>query len=130
MKRTGLFAMAIISFVFAHKLNASLRMRPDSECGPRCLSAFMRITGEKNADCDIHCIYGLIGKKPGTVTNLKDLKDAAGRLGLSAEGYNCGRARLKKLNSYSILPIGLAEGTSMSPLHFILVKPAQGDYIN
>lgn len=97
---------------------------PDYACGPRCLWAFMQITGTGNPHCDIDCIYELIGKKPNSATSLKDLKDAAHKLGISATGYKFDVNDLSEMTSYSILPIGTASGASNDPLHFILVKKA------
>jgi len=56
----------------------------------------MKITGASSSDCNIKRIYKLIGKQPFTVTNLKDLKDAAQELGLSATGYKLTVSELKK----------------------------------
>jgi ABC-type bacteriocin/lantibiotic exporter with double-glycine peptidase domain len=105
------------------------RTERDGACGPRCLWAFMQITGAGNPNCDINCIYGLIGKKPYSATSLKDLKDAAHKLGLSATGYKLGISDLEEMNGYAILPIGVASGTSNDPLHFILVKQISNGYV-
>lgn len=96
--------------------------RPDMSCGPECLVTFMRLTGEGNPDCDIKCVYGLIGKEPFSDTTLKDLKDAAQKLGLSANGYKLTVDDLKKITGYAILPVGGAAGTADDPLHFVLAK--------
>jgi len=101
----------------------------DQACGPRCLWAFMQITGTGDPHCDINCIYGLIDKKPYSATSLKDLKDAAHKLGLSATGYQLGVNDLVEMPSYAILPIGAASGTPNDPLHFILVKKATKDNV-
>lgn len=104
-------------------------INPDRACGPRCLSAFMRITGVGKPPCDVECIYHLIGKTPFSVTNLKDLKDAAGELGFSANGYKLSFSELDKLTDYAILPVGSAAGTANDPLHFILVKQVAKDSV-
>jgi ABC-type bacteriocin/lantibiotic exporter with double-glycine peptidase domain len=110
--------------------NISLeQIRFDKACGPRCLWALMQITGEGNTDCNINCIYELIGKEPLSVTSLKDIKDAAQKLGFSAIGYKLEIKDLEKMHGYAILPIGNAAGTPKDPLHFILVKQVTKDYI-
>jgi ABC-type bacteriocin/lantibiotic exporter with double-glycine peptidase domain len=100
------------------------QIRPDRSCGPRCLTALMQITGAGRPDCDIKCIYELIGKEPfgDTTLTLKDLKDAAQKLGFSANGYKLTVDDLKKITGYAILPVGNAAGTADDPQHFILVK--------
>lgn len=105
------------------------QIEPDYACGPRCLWAFMQVTGAGDPDCDVNCIYGLINKKPNSVTNLKDIKDAAQKLGLSAVGYKFEIHDLKEMTEYAILPIGSASGTPQDPLHFILVKQASNDFV-
>jgi ABC-type bacteriocin/lantibiotic exporter with double-glycine peptidase domain len=105
------------------------RTERDGACGPRCLWAFMQITGTGDSHCDINCIYGLIGKKPYSATSLKDLKDAAHKLGLSATGYQLSINDLAEIPCYAILPIGTASGAPNDPLHFILVKKATKDNV-
>jgi len=105
------------------------QIRPDRACGPRCLLALMKITGAARPDCDIKCIYKLIGKEPFTVTSLKDLKDAAQELGFSAIGYKLTVSDLEKMSGYAILPVGNATGIANDPLHFILVKQVAKDYV-
>lgn len=98
------------------------QMRPDKACGPRCLLALMKVTGHGRQDCDLKCIYGLIGKEPLRPTSLRDLKEAATDLGFSAKGYKLSLPELRQMDGYAILAIGLAPGTRQAPLHFILVK--------
>jgi ABC-type bacteriocin/lantibiotic exporter with double-glycine peptidase domain len=100
---------------------------PDMSCGPECLVAFMRLTGEGNPECAIKCIYELIGKEPFSDTTLKDLKDAAQKLGFSANGYKLTVTDLEKITGYAILPVGNAAGTADDPQHFILVKQVVKD---
>jgi ABC-type bacteriocin/lantibiotic exporter with double-glycine peptidase domain len=101
----------------------------DYACGPRCLWAFMQVTGAGKPDCDVNCIYKLIGKNPYSVTSLKDLKDSAQKLGFSATGYELGINDLKEMPGYAILPVGNASGTPQDPLHFILVKQVTKEYV-
>ncbi len=105
------------------------QIKPDKACGPRCLSALMQITGAGKPDCDIKCIYKLIGKEPFGVMSLKDVKDAAQKLGFSANGYKLTVSELREINGYAILPVGTAAGTLEDPLHFILVKEVAKDYV-
>lgn len=105
------------------------QVEPDYACGPRCLWAFMQITREGNPDCNVNCIYELIGKKPNSVTSLKDLKDAAQKLGFSATGYKLEISDLREMAGYAILPIGSSSGTPRDPLHFILVKQVTDDFL-
>jgi predicted double-glycine peptidase len=88
----------------------------------------MQITQAGQPGCGIKCIYELIGKEPFTATNLKDLKDAAEKLGFSAEGYKLTLRQLTKTKGYAILPVGTATGTVDDPLHFILVKRIVKNY--
>ena len=107
----------------------SLReLTPDKACGPRCLWALMQLTKAGQPDCEIKCIYELIGKEPFSVTNLKDLKDAAEKLGFSAKGYKLTLGQLARIGGYAIVPVGDAPGTFGDPLHFILVKRTIKDY--
>jgi ABC-type bacteriocin/lantibiotic exporter with double-glycine peptidase domain len=87
----------------------------------------MQITGAGRPDCDIKCIYELIGKEPFGETTLKDLKDAAQKLGFSANGYKLTLTDLEKITGYAILPVGGAAGTADDPQHFILVKQVVKD---
>jgi ABC-type bacteriocin/lantibiotic exporter with double-glycine peptidase domain len=109
------------------KVVSSEQIKGDLSCGPECLVAFMKLTGAGRPDCDIECIYKLIGKEPFSDTTLKDLKDAAQKLGLSANGYKLAVDELTKINGYAILPVGSAAGTADDPLHFILVKQVVKD---
>jgi ABC-type bacteriocin/lantibiotic exporter with double-glycine peptidase domain len=101
---------------------SSEKIKGDLSCGPKCLVAFMQLTGEGRPDCDIECVYKLIGKEPFSDTTLKDLKDAAQKLGLSANGYKLTANDLKEISCYAILPVGGAAGTADDPLHFVLAK--------
>lgn len=103
-------------------------LKPDKACGPRCITALMRILKKGDTDWTIERIYQLIGKNPLAVTTLKDLKVAAEKLGFSAVGYKLKLNELKNINTYSILPLGYREGTAKEPLHFILLKEAKGDF--
>lgn len=94
---------------------SSNRFKASQACGPRCLSAFMRLTGVGKPACDVECIYHLIGKTPFRVTTLKDLKDAAQKLGFSAVGYRLTPTQLQNLNEYAILAVGLTRGTWAIP---------------
>lgn len=105
------------------------QIKPDKACGPRCLWAVMQITGAGEPDCDIECIYKIVGKEPFSVTNLKDLKDTAEELGFSANGYKLTLSELEKISGYAILPVGSAAGIAKDPLHFILVKEVAKDYV-
>jgi ABC-type bacteriocin/lantibiotic exporter with double-glycine peptidase domain len=73
-------------------------------------------------ECDVECIYKLIGKEPFVATSLKDLKDAAEALSLWTGGYKLTIVDLQKTSRYAILPVGKNQGTPKDPLHFILVK--------
>lgn len=99
-------------------------------CGPRCLSAFMRLTGVGKPTCDVKYIYHLIGKTPYSVTTLKDLRDVAQQLGFFAVGYELTPTQLQNLNGYAVLPIGPAQGTRDDPFHFILVQSSADGYLN
>ena len=105
------------------------QIEPDYACGPRCLWAFIHITGVGDPNCDVNCIYELIGKKPYSVTSLKDLKDAAQKLGFSATGYKFENSDLEEMSGYAILPIGSASGATNDPFHFVLVKQASKNYV-
>jgi len=94
----------------------------DQACGPRCLWAFMQTAGVGKRDCDIECIYGLIGKPSSSPTNLKDLNMAANKLGFQVTGLKTTLSNLTKMKGYAILPVGNTKGTAKDPLHFILVK--------
>lgn len=91
------------------------------DCGPRCLLALARITKVMPQGCDIPYIYRLIGKKPYAPTNLKDLQDAAVKLGFRAKGYKLNIQNLRKLKDYAILPLGSTAGTSDRLPHFNLI---------
>ncbi len=104
------------------------QINSDEACGPRCLWALMQITSEGRPDYNIEHIYSLIGKQPYTVTNLKDLKDAAQQLGFLATGYKLAVSDLEKVTDYAILPVGGATGTPNDSLHFILARKVAKDY--
>jgi len=104
-------------------------INPDKACGPICLWALMQITGEGRPDCNIECLYALIGKKPFKATSLKNLKDAAQKLGFAAEGYKMTIADLEEVDGYAILPVSNWAGTVKDPLHFILVNGFVDDYV-
>ncbi|NQT00834.1 MAG: hypothetical protein HQ580_02305 [Planctomycetes bacterium] len=93
----------------------------DNACGPRCLWALMQLTNVGKADCDVEYIYGLIGRPSSSPVNLKDLKDAAKKLGFEVHGQSLSIAKLKEMDGYAILPIGNSDGTKDRPLHFVLV---------
>ena len=88
----------------------------------------MKITKSGQPECGIKCIYEFIGKEPFSVTNLKDLKNAAEQLGFTAEGYKLTTRTLAKENGYAILPVGDASATAENPQHFILVKRLTKDF--
>lgn len=133
----SLILMACILFVYpnsfllaqSENIVSLQEISPDKACGPRCLWALMQITKAGEPDCGIKCIYELINKGPFSVTNLKELKDAAEQLGFSAEGYKLKINRLAKIEDYAILPIGKTTGTPEDPFHFILVKRVIDDYV-
>ena len=89
----------------------------------------MQITGRGKPDCGLECIYAIIGKPLFSPTSLKDLKDAAERMGFSAKAYKLTLSRLAKTDGYAIIPVGNAPGTPDKPLHFVLVKRAIKDYL-
>jgi ABC-type bacteriocin/lantibiotic exporter with double-glycine peptidase domain len=89
----------------------------------------MQITGAGDPSCDVNCIYKLIDKQPYSATSLKDLKNAALKLGFSATGYKLEIGDLEKMPDYAILPVGSASGTPQDPMHFILVKQTAKDYV-
>lgn len=105
------------------------QIKPDKACGPRCLWAFMQVTGAGRPDCGLKCIYELIGRKPFSATSLKDLKDAAQELGFSANGYKLTVRDLEKMAGYAILPVGHITTTGSNILHFILVKQVAEGYV-
>ncbi len=112
----------------SEKVISLQEIRPDIACGPRCLWALMKITKAGQPECGIKCIYELIGKEPFSVTNFKDLKDAAEQLGFTAEGYKLTTRALTKENGYAILPVGNVSATAEDPQHFILVKRLTKDF--
>ncbi len=126
-----IFLLIYSSYTFAQFENiiSVQEIRPDKACGPRCLWALMQITKEGKSDYGIKNIYKLIGKEPFSITNMKDLHDAAEQLGFSAKGYKLTIDRLAKNDGYAILPIGSATGTAEDPLHFILIKRIIKDYV-
>jgi len=130
---TTCFTLTIFITSCTHPKSADIvslnQIKLDKACGPRCLWAFMQITGKGESDCDINCIYGIIGKKPYSITSLKDLKNAAEKLGFSATGYQLEIGDLEEMHSYAILPIGNASGTQEDPLHFLLVKQVKSNYL-
>jgi hypothetical protein len=83
--------------------------------------ALVRITKAMPQGCDIPYIYRLIGKKPYAPTNLKELQDAAVKLGFRAKGYKLSVKKLKKIKDYAILPLVSKVGTSDQLPHFILI---------
>ena len=91
------------------------------DCGPKCLLALVRITKAMPQGCDIPYIYRLIGKETYAPTNLKDLQDAAVKLGFRAKGYKLSVKKLKKIKDYAILPLVSKVGTSDRLPHFILI---------
>ncbi|UCG50184.1 MAG: hypothetical protein JSU94_10410 [Phycisphaerales bacterium] len=105
------------------------QLKPDKACGPRSLWALMQITGRAKPDCGLECIYAIIGKPLLASTSLKDLKDAALKLGFSAKAYKLTLSRLAKTDGYAIIPVGNAPGTPDKPLHFVLVKRVTKDYL-
>lgn len=90
----------------------------------------MQLTGIGRPDCDVESIYKLLGKKPFSATNLKELKDAAEKLGFSATGYKLTVHELQTISGYAILPVGSAPGTPRDPLHFILVAQVTKDHVS
>ena len=135
LKKVMVLSVCVLSIYFvrdtysqSENITSLKQINPDKACGPRCLSAFMKITGIGKPECDIKCIYEMIGKEPFKAANLKELKDAAGQLGFAAIGYKISVKELKKLNNYAILPIGTMRGTFDNPLHFILFKEVRDDY--
>lgn len=132
-KRTVIYILLIcfasLSYGESEKIVSLKRIEPDRACGPRCLWALIRTTGAGKRDCGIKCIYELIGKKPFTATNMKELKEAAEKLGFSAGGYKLAVSDLEEMAGYAILPVGMGAGAAGEPLHFILVKGATKDYV-
>ena len=47
----------------------------------------MQIAKAGKCDCGVRCIHEFIGKEAFSATSLKNLKDAADKLGFSARGY-------------------------------------------
>lgn len=105
------------------------QIRPNKACGPKCLAALIKTTGVGQQDCDIKCIYEMIGKPPFTPTSLKDLHSASGKLGFQTKGCKLDLKELRKMKGYAILPVGLRRGTVRDILHFILVKRVIDNYV-
>ena len=105
------------------------KIRPDKACGPRCLYALIHVTARAHPNCDIACIYEIIGKTPLTATNMKDLKYAAQQLGFAAEGSLLTTQTLGKVSGYAILPLGRTTGSALDPFHFVLVEQVIGDHV-
>jgi predicted double-glycine peptidase len=127
--RTSLIIAYVLTVALAQARMKPLRdliERKDQCCGPCCLSAFTRLTNdEERAYATIQVIYDLIGKDVNVPTSLYDLKSAAQKLGLRAEGFQCTLDDLRRMNGYAIVPIGPAKGTVTEPFHFILVRGVQ-----
>ena len=106
----------------------SKHFRADHSCGPRCLSALIRMTGKDSPKYrSIEDIYNLIGKKVNTPTTLYDLKVAATELGFTTKGYKCTVEHLTRINGYAIIPVRQSAEISTSSFHFILLKEIRGD---
>ncbi len=102
-----IFYMSLICYV-SHALAQSnnnilaKQIKPDNACGPRCLWALMQVAEVGRTECDIKCIYEIIGKEPFDATNLQDIKDAAEQLGFSAKGYKLTVDSLEGVDGYFI----------------------------
>jgi hypothetical protein len=104
-------------------------LKPDNACGPRCLYSLLKVTGQGKTNCNIKCIYEIIGKEAFSPTNLFELREAARKLGFSAEGYKVTLQDLEEIEGYAILPAGTTKGTLNAPLHFILVQKVTPEYV-
>jgi predicted double-glycine peptidase len=107
--------------------SVSILQAQDNACGPKCLWALTQLTGVGNAD--VNDIYRIIGRPVTSAVNLKDLKDAAVKLGFAAEGCKLKPSDLTGLRGYAILPVGKTTGTEQEPLHFVLIAGAKGEEI-
>lgn len=94
----------------------------DKACGPRCISALMKLTQSGKPDATLEEIYALIGKKYQTATNMLELKRVLEKFGFHARGFKLEFDDLAhvNINDYMILPVGKATGTAEVSLHFIL----------
>ncbi len=133
-KITTLFVVVValaatFSSLKAAEIMTFEKIKPDKSCGPRCLSVLLRLRDGEKEDCGIKCIYEIIGKESFSLVNMKDLRDAALKLGFTAKAYKLKFDQLRKLKGYYIVPIGKGMGTKDNPVHFILVERIQDDYI-
>jgi len=103
------------------------QLRSDNACGPRCIYALMQVTRAGKPDCNVKCIYELLGKQPFSATSLSDLKFIAERLGFSATGYRMTAAELKNTSDYVILRLRGTTPHRDRP-HFVLVERTVEDY--
>jgi len=130
----AMFVMLLVPFLVDGRLGAIAivqvdQIRSDKACGPRCLSALMKITGGGRPGDGVVGIYKVMGRKPFEPTSLNDLKKAARKYGFSADGYRWAVEDLEKMRGYAILPVGKGPGTAAKPRHFILVKGVVGGYV-
>lgn len=106
-----------------------VRSESDMACGPRCLWALMQLTGVGKAESEIDDIYEVIERPVLTPVNLKDLRDAALKLGFKASGQKLSISKLKAMKGYVILPIGKTAATKDNPQHFVLIAGALEDHL-
>lgn len=99
----------------------------DKACGPRCLWAVMQLTGVGQTDLDVPGIYSLMGRPAYSPVTMKDLRDAARKLGFDAQGRSWVVSDLAQMEGYAILPIRRPLAPPEDPCHFILVAGALRD---
>lgn len=128
LKLSLLFITTYIS-VINNAYGNDLPFGKDKSCGPRCLAALVKLTGGQKLYQDIDPIYKLIGKPSGSPTSMLEIQKAARLLGFNVNCYKLSIDELKQSNNCAIVPVGITEGTSIAPLHFVLLKEIKDDTV-
>ena len=107
-------------------------IKADNACGPRCILALMRLTGEGDPKIGIKGLYEILGKEARKPTSLLDVKKLAAQFGFQAVGARLTIEQLKNTDGYLIVPVKAnsdATGDYDNPLHFILVREITEEHV-